>query len=495
MSPAPASPPVPSAALIELLARELAERFPRRLLLVPPELAAWAERREAPALGARAAVVAGELGPALAAPRIEDGGGEGEWDAVLALYAGDALPPGELAAGLRGALRPGGRALVVTALATSDGAPPPYEALVAACLENRLLVRKELRSDGSALPWDGARRSGGAGSTILVLEAHAIVVRGYRPGDEVPLTELFRRCFHPERALDHWRWKYRDHPEGEHRISLAADEEGALLAQYAAYPALWWDEAEGRHLRAHQIGDIMSAPEARGRGRGRTSVLAQCARHFYAARCWGRVDFDYGFHTAHSRGFSNRFLAVVDPEPVPFRVLRPEVLEVAGGRGYRVRRLARAGRELDALWRRARGDYGRLVVRDRRRVAWRYFRRPDARYLVLGVFRWRRLAGWSVFRRRGDDLAWVDALFRRRAASAAGLALAAALERLGPVSRVVGWFPPRPEWWHAALTGLGFAEEPEPDDLDLGVVCFSEPTDPERFRRHLYYTMGDSDLV
>jgi len=44
------------------------------------------------------------------------------------------------------------------------------------------------------------------------------------------------------------------------------------------------------------------------------------------------------------------------------------------------------------------------------------------------------------------------------------------------------------------LESLGFARETEPDGLDLGIVCFSEPTDPEGFRRDLYYTMGDSDL-
>jgi hypothetical protein len=493
---------IPSPPLLELLRAELPGGAERRLLLVPPALADWAESHGARALGARPAVVAGaeDLGAALAGE-----GGEGGWHAVVSLFAGDApagtgASGGELAAAFRRGLREGGRALVATGLATVEpggaGEPPPYEGLVAALAENRLLIRRELRPDGSALPWDGHRRSGAPGGpTVVVAEAHGLTVRGYRAGDEQALVELFRRSFDAERSLAHWRWRYQDHPHGRHRISLAVDPAGRPLAQYAAYPALWWDGRERRHLRAHQIGDIMSAPEARGRGRGRTSVLAQAARHFYAAHCWGRVDFDYGFHTAASRGFSNRFLAVVDPEPVPFRAARPEGFAPAAVRGYRVRPLAAAGPELDGLWRRARGDYGRLAVRDRRYLEWRYFRRPDVRYLVLGVFRWRRLVGWSVFCRRDGVLAWVDALFRRRAAPAASLTVAAAVERLGGGSRVVAWFPPRPAWWHRELESLGFARETEPDGLDLGIVCFSEPTDPEGFRRDLYYTMGDSDLV
>lgn len=485
----------PPATVVELLRAEIGSGARRRLLLVPPGMEAWAERDGAPALDARLAVMTGEVGEALAEA--------GAWDAIVALFAGDAVAGGgnpyhELAAGLHRALRRDGRALVVTALAAGESGPPagppPYEALVAALAENRFLVRKELRADGSALPWAGDRRPGGSQPSILVAQAHSITVRGYRPGDEVPLLELFRRCFHADRSLEHWRWKFEDAPAGRLRISLAAAEGGLILAHYGAFPNLWWDQNERRLLRAHQIGDIMSAPEARGLGRGKTSVLAQTARHFYAAHCHGRVDFNYGFHTAHSRGFSNRFLAVVNPEAVPYRSLRTESFTVPGARGFRVRPLHRAGPELDGLWRGAKGDYGRLAVRDRRYVDWRYFRRPDLGYLVLGVFRWRRLVGWNVFLRRGDQVIWVDAFYRRRAAPAAGPSLAAALDRLGAPSRVTGWFPPRPSWWHAELETLGFVEAPEPDDLDLGIVSFSGPTDGERFRRDLYYTMGDSDL-
>jgi hypothetical protein len=491
---------IPSAQVLELLRRQLPGGAERRLLLVPSSLAAWAEGPGALALGARWMVVGPgdveDLGAAL--------GGEGAWDAVVSVFVGDApasadISAGELAPALRRALREGGRALFLTDLATVESGEssgtPPYEGLIAALAENQLLIREELRADGSALPWDGHRRSGAPGRpTVVVAEAHGITVRGYRAEDEEALIELFGRSFHAERSLAHWRWRYQDHPHGRHRISLVVDPAGRPLAQYAAYPALWWDGRERRHLHAHQIGDITSAPEARGRGRGRTSVLAQAARHFYAAHCWGRVDFDYGFHTAASRRFSNRFLAVVDPEPVPFRTARPEASAPAAVRGYRVRPVTAAGPELDALWRRARGDYGRLVVRDRRHVDWRYFRRPDVQYLVLGVFRWRRLVGWSVFRRRDGSIAWVDAFFLRRAAPAAGLTVAAALERLGGDSRIAAWFPPRPSWWHHELEQLGFCEGQDPDDLHLGIVGFSEPTDGESFRRDLYYSMGDSDL-
>lgn len=513
LAPTPSVPGQVPARVLELLRSELSSGAEGRLLVVPPSLAAWGESCGAPALDARPMVWSGDSVAALA--------GCGTLDAVISVLADDTpacarIPCGELAGALRRALRDGGRALVATSRPAvgpdSSREPPPYERLLAALAEHRLLIRRELRADGSTLPWDGHRwtgarrtapeaigdpRSGGPpprAASIVVAQAHSITVRGYRAGDEEALIELFRRCFHADRSLAHWRWKFEDNPYGRHRISLAADEAGRPIAQYAAYPCLWWEREGRRYLHAHQIADIMSAPEVRGRGRGQTSMLAQSARHFYSAHCWGRVAFNYGFHTSHSRRFSRRFLGVVDAEPVPFRWLQPEAATPPRSKGFRIRPLTEAGPELDALWRRAKGGYGRLAVRDRRHVDWRYFQRPDVEYLVLGVFRWRRLVGWSVFRRRDGQIAWVDAFFERRAAPAAGLTVEAAQERLGAGSRISGWFAPRPSWWHRELDRLGFVEEPEPDDLALGFLSFSGPADAEAFRRDLYYTMGDSDL-
>jgi hypothetical protein len=90
---------------------------------------------------------------------------------------------------------------------------------------------------------------------------------------------------------------------------------------------------------------------------------------------------------------------------------------------------------------------------------------------------------------------WGDALFDPRHPRAVDVLLSQALA--DPAHRgaraIEGWFPARPAWWGAILDDLGFALEPEPQDLRLAYVPFS--SDPaEELTSRLYYTKGDGDL-
>src|SRR5882672_11075415 len=80
------------------------------------------------------------------------------------------------------------------------------------------------------------------------------VTRDYRPGDEGAILDLFARSFpHAPRSLEHFRWKYRENPFGNERISLTFDQDGRLVGHYSGYPVPF--RADGRDLLAHQIGD------------------------------------------------------------------------------------------------------------------------------------------------------------------------------------------------------------------------------------------------
>jgi hypothetical protein len=141
------------------------------------------------------------------------------------------------------------------------------------------------------------------------------------------------------------------------------------------------------------------------------------------------------------------------------------------------------------------GAYRLLVERDAHYLEWRYARCPDVEYFIYAVFRRNELAGWSVFRSKGERLLWGDALFDSRHPAAVRQLLARVLA--APEHRqaktVETWATGRPAWWRQQVTDLGFESRPEPDDLGFMFVPFGE--DPEEdFHAHLYYTMGDSDL-
>lgn len=332
----------------------------------------------------------------------------------------------------------------------------------------------------------------------------ALTVRPYREGDEQAILDLFERAFHHRRSLARWRWEYRDNPYGNLRISLAFDADGRLAAHYAGYPVRFWTDAGGppRTWLAHQVGDTMTAPEARGIGRRATSALARTLAHFYSTFCDGRIDFNYGTNTGKIQRFSRRFANARLLEPVPFRVRAlgrplpvPGRLALAVG-GWRVEPVERWDAPFDDLWRRARGGYGLLVERDARYLAWRYGACPDA-LPAYAVYRRRTLVGWSVFRRLSDErIVWGDALFDPRHPQAVPLLLDRALAAppLAGAATLEGWLTPRPAWWDERVEDLGFEHRPEPEDLAAVYVPFR--VDPgEAFARHLYTMKGDSDLL
>jgi hypothetical protein len=324
-------------------------------------------------------------------------------------------------------------------------------------------------------------------------------IRGYEPGDEAAILELFARSFpHAPRTLPHWRWKFEDDPYGREHISLAFDDAQRLVGHYAGYPVAFVDD--GRELVGHQVGDTMTDVAVRHIGRGPSSILGRTALDFYSRFCQDRVAFNYGFNVANIQRFSLRFLRSDRVEPVTYRIRdvrarpftrMPRLARWTGG--WSVGLVYGIGREFDAFFERVAPSYHFLVRRDARYLRWRYFDCPDIHYFMVGVWRSRELAGWSVFRIRENRLVWGDALFDSQQPEAIEVLLRQVVPQY-PVDAIEGWFPPRPGWFDAALTRLGFEARPEPQDLSLMCVPFTFGDAAAMMRHRLYYTWGDSDL-
>ncbi|MEA2240189.1 MAG: hypothetical protein QOC81_4913 [Thermoanaerobaculia bacterium] len=324
-------------------------------------------------------------------------------------------------------------------------------------------------------------------------------IRAFRDGDEEQILALFARAFpHAARGREHFRWQYQRSPFGNERISLTFDDAHRLVAQYAGYPVPLVDD--GRDLVAHQIGDIMTDPSVRQIGRGPTSILARTANHFYDSFCRGKVAFNYGFTTAAHRELSVRFLGSDAVEPAPYRVRDltanpfPRIGRLGRWpRGWQLELVRDAGSEFDAFFERVAPAYRFLIRRDARYLRWRYLECPDVPYFVVAIRKWRRLVGWSVFGVRGSRLAWGDALFDPQHGDAVEVLLRHVVPSY-PVDRIDGWFPARPAWFDDVLRGQGFESRPDPQDLSLMCVPFTESAASARIREQLYYTYGDSDL-
>jgi hypothetical protein len=334
------------------------------------------------------------------------------------------------------------------------------------------------------------------GPVVLALRRDEYHVAGFADGAEREILRLFAPSFHAERSAAHWTWKYRENPWGNQMITVATDPQGELVAHYAGYPVPWAlaHGGERRDLLCLQIGDTMTHERHRGVGRGPTSLLGRCVRHFYTAFCEGRVAFNYGFNTGNIQKFSILFVRAQRIEPVGYWVRSADPPAAAG---YRVAP-ARADDSFTRFFERAAPAYGFLVRRTAEYLRWRYEACPDdPPFVLLAARRLWRIVGWSVFRRKGDVLLWCDALFLPEHAAAADDLLRAALGHpaFQGVRTIEAWFPPRPQWWRQKLGNLGFSARPEPHDLAVMLVPHLEQDADRLLRDVAYYTLGDGDLA
>jgi len=308
-----------------------------------------------------------------------------------------------------------------------------------------------------------------------MLADQRFTVRAFRAGDEAAILDLFNRSFpHAPRSLEHFRWKYQRNPISNERISLAFDPDGRLVGQYAGYPLRL---ATGEEV--HHIGDTMTDPAVRHVGRGPTSILGRIATHFYDTFCVDQVAFNFGFNVANIQKFSTRFLRAERVAPVAYRVWSdpPRVARwQRWARGYQVEIVREVTPEFDGGLKPA---APLMVRRDAAYLRWRYLQCPDVDYLFLALRRWRRLAGWGVFRVKDGQLLWVDGLFDSPGSAAI------LLRQVAQGRQIVSW----------GDDALPFESRPEPQDLGLMCVPFAMPDAVARMRAGFRYTMGDSDLV
>jgi SAM-dependent methyltransferase len=342
------------------------------------------------------------------------------------------------------------------------------------------------------------------GYDIVVCRKDNVFIRSYRENDEASILPMFREIFQNSRTLEHWNWKYRDNPFGRHHIVEAFSENGELAAHFAGYPIPFYRADMRSDIPSVQGGDTMTHPAFRSSGRGPTSLLSRTAAVFYDRFCNGVVPFIYGFNTGTIRKFGERFLQYEYLPEAPYHVRdviagREHWIEAISRRlkGVTVRSIHTVGPEFDAFFDRAAGHYGLLVKRNSRYLRWRYLDCPDRIHRMAAVFRRGKMTGWGVFSVRENTLIWGDALCDPEYIEDMAVLLDDVVNAVceqSPVSRIAAWFSPMPVWWTDWLKEQGFVIIEEPNHLAPCFKRFSDDFTIDTFGKHLYYTMGDSDL-
>lgn len=339
----------------------------------------------------------------------------------------------------------------------------------------------------------------------LAEQRHDWSIRPYRQGDESQILELFHRVFAKERSLAHWRWKFRDNPEGAH-IHVVETEAGEIVGHYAGIPVRV--TVNGKVFIFSQLVDTM-VDQAHRRGLKKPGMFAHLFMKF--AEDYGghdRAAIMYGFPTPEALRIGQRLLGYVPLHRmvklvrpvggVPHRTPWRQMVDLLHQIRVRVRGVDRFEPSADRLWERCRRELRIATVRDARHLNWRYADRPDVRYRLLvarGVMG-TSLQGITVLRldSLGQGVGYLmDWLVPLSAKAAADQLLKRSFEEaeLAGLKELHAWLPPSSPW-HRYLLDRGFRAV---DAEYFFVARTYTPELPLEFvDPRWYYTMGDSDI-
>jgi hypothetical protein len=237
-----------------------------------------------------------------------------------------------------------------------------------------------------------------------------LVVREYRPGDEVAILDAFNRVFplidptFHARSMAEWHWRTLENPAGW-RLWIAQTSSGEVVAQQAGLPIRMLHR--GEPVVWNQIVDSFADPRY-GRGLKRPGLFVQVAQPF--CDTYGgpppQDQIMYGMPVRRAYRIGQKFLGyqlVRDQHR-----LRADARQLQGraAPGVVLEECARFPADSDAFFERARQPHRAIAVRDRAFLDWRFATRPDTRYRIALARSdsARTLLGYAVYARGSFDL-------------------------------------------------------------------------------------------
>jgi hypothetical protein len=346
----------------------------------------------------------------------------------------------------------------------------------------------------------------------FMTDASAFSVREYEHGDEDEIREMIGRVFGDRPSPSHWRWQYRDAPEGPALIHLL-ERDGRLAGHWAHIPLSVF--VEGRRLRLGRARAVMVLPEFEGQGGMR--LLAEtflASKHGFALRM--------GFPTDRAAVLLERYgcgrllgriprwyrwrLDNPGSHPASRLLLKSGVMRLYSGLASLprpslvVEPLEELGAEVDALAEASASFAPCIRVRDAAYLRWRWQAEPGARVAIHAARSADgELRGLVVFRVAPSSVrggaAFIEDLLARDEQATRALLLSAndALAELGYARVVLDYLDPR-TWVRRALLRSGFLPWGHRINVLAGSLSAEAGPMPERLASW-YLTRGDTYLV
>lgn len=223
--------------------------------------------------------------------------------------------------------------------------------------------------------------------------------------DAPGIRALFSRAYGSEWPREEWEWKFLRNPDGWFGI-VAESDEGDIVGNFSGWPMEFLVGGDLR--RVYSAGDVATAPEARGLGKGR-NVYGDMATAFYDAVRAEGVPFTIGFPHPRAHEISRRLGRTRDYFAVR-EVRVPCAAFPAAPGGVETGELVTES--FDPLWQAALRTFSVAAVRDRARANWRFHARPTRYYRMVRLVSGREDLAWAVLSIVGEEAIVADFLGR-----------------------------------------------------------------------------------
>jgi hypothetical protein len=198
----------------------------------------------------------------------------------------------------------------------------------------------------------------------------SFLVRRAEAADASQIRDLFTRTFGRAMTPQEWSWKYPDNPDGW--IAFVAEVDGRIAGHYGGWPIR--TIIGGAEALIFAIGDVATDRSVRHLG-GRQNVFRSMAEAMFGHLRADGAPFAFGFPNPRALAAGERLLGYR-----PEFAVREVVYEIGAPPRAKGKASEWLGEEYDELWERVAASLETGVVRDRRRMNWRYHARPDRYY-------------------------------------------------------------------------------------------------------------------
>ncbi len=343
----------------------------------------------------------------------------------------------------------------------------------------------------------------------------------YHPSDREEVFDLLRASYptaHAEYLIAQWSWKYDDNPykpsEGSTIDIIRIGSK--LVSLVAGFRTKMW--MAGIECFGEARCEWLVHPEHRGHHLWRRVGTLQ-PPEIPVLYGWSRIPGATALESDWVAAPITPLFRIVDSGPIVEHFTDSSLLASIGAgasalgrfagaplratprnRDHEVVRIHAFDDRVDALFSRARRAHLAMVVRDQRYLNWRYCRRPDATYILLGAQRESELEGFLVAR-IGTHLGmrWgylVDFLTPENSSAVLSSLVAAALDefRSSGVAAVSCYATDSAS--RRTLFRHGFFPVRRRKPIHFNRSMRADRTDLAKFKslQHWYVTMGDGDL-